>query len=721
MIRDVKTVAEAALYYISLGFAVFPVHRKLNGQCTCNNPDCRSPGKHPRTQNGVKDATKDPAIVNYWWNSIYRGSGIAIATGRVSGFFIVDVDKKDLGDLAWHTFKDDNDIDDTETPIATTINGGHHVFYRMPAEGKVKTDTNVLAKGIDIRGDGGYIVAYPSDGYDFILEQAVGELEIEEAPESILSLVIKKEIVDRPLTKPDTRQVTLHKGEVDKIKSALAFVDSEDYSVWWSIGAALHSTNDPNAFDWWCEWSEQSDKYDHQQQINTWNNFDARKGATDTAIDIDYLYSEAYKVGWQETFDHSDVDIESFNVTNDEFHKLGKEQQKVDKPLETFTARTIDGNFSPEDIPIRKWLITNVLLAGYINLLVSPGAVGKSMITLVEAISVATGIDLLGLGQVQQGKVLVINNEDDDNELNRRVCAICQYYGVDIKLLEGQLFIRSGYSDRVLITSEINRAVAPSMEVIKLINFIKDNSITLVTIDPFVSTHECSENDNSNIDTVIQYFKQIAGITGAAIRLVHHTRKTGGEADHHAGDIESARGASSLKDAARSCHTLARMGNSCAKEHCIDEDTRLRLIRFDSAKNNFSLPDSEATWFYIKSVKIANGETLGVPRPYNLEPTSKQEKISPEKRKANTIHDIGQAALAKLGVEGGKIKAAEIKGDYMNFTGYKSSRADNDFTLLPIGTAKAERIQLKGNFYRICQTKDEKRTAPRYIHLYPEK
>ena len=49
------------------------------------------PGKHPRTRNGVKDATTDRTIIKAWWKR-WPDANIGIATGRASGIFVLDVD-----------------------------------------------------------------------------------------------------------------------------------------------------------------------------------------------------------------------------------------------------------------------------------------------------------------------------------------------------------------------------------------------------------------------------------------------------------------------------------------------------------------------------------------------------------------------------------------------------------------------------------------------------
>ena len=358
MINEKTILLDAALTYAKLGFAVFPVHSKReNGSCTCNNDECKSVGKHPRTTNGLKNATKDPSMIRFWWNNAFKDSNVAIATGRISGFFAVDVDVKHDGLKAWETFKDDYNFDDYETPVQQTPSGGKHVLYNMPVEGKVLTRTNVLAQGIDIRGDGGYIVAAPSEGYSYESDQGIGEIQLQEAPESILKEVVKVITVaknDTPATIPTAGLYELGKDETNKIKDALQHVDPDDHSMWWSIGAALHSTNGLDAFKWWCEWAQQSDKFDHNEHTTKWADFDARRGNTETAIYIEYLYSEAEKNGWVETFDHSDCFFDP-NITNEEFQmmRVNTEKQKLELKLPASFIDQQPSELVPQLLPVK--------------------------------------------------------------------------------------------------------------------------------------------------------------------------------------------------------------------------------------------------------------------------------------------------------------------------------------------------------------------------------
>jgi AAA domain len=78
----------------------------------------------------------------------------------------------------------------------------------------------------------------------------------------------------------------------------------------------------------------------------------------------------------------------------------------------------------------------------------APGGTGKSSLVLAEAVAMATGKDLLGVGYTPERKlrVWVWNGEDPIDEAQRRIAAICLHYGVKREHIEGQLFLDSGRS-----------------------------------------------------------------------------------------------------------------------------------------------------------------------------------------------------------------------------------------------------------------------------------
>jgi hypothetical protein len=55
-----------ALDYARRGLPVFPVHSFIGGICTCDNPQCGDPAKHPINHNGFLGATTDPEQIRKW-------------------------------------------------------------------------------------------------------------------------------------------------------------------------------------------------------------------------------------------------------------------------------------------------------------------------------------------------------------------------------------------------------------------------------------------------------------------------------------------------------------------------------------------------------------------------------------------------------------------------------------------------------------------------------
>ena len=74
----------------------------------------------------------------------------------------------------------------------------------------------------------------------------------------------------------------------------------------------------------------------------------------------------------------------------------------------------------------------------------APGGAGKSNLSLVEAISMAVGRDLVYGNRIRRYRVWYHNAEDPLVEIHRRLAAICEHYELDMGDLEGWLFVTSG-------------------------------------------------------------------------------------------------------------------------------------------------------------------------------------------------------------------------------------------------------------------------------------
>lgn len=159
------TVSELALRYARKGIAVLPLHwpvRDAAGlRCSCGKADCGSPAKHPFAKlaaHGLRDASKDQNVVGPWFEN--HELNVGIATGAVSGIVALDIDPRHGGDETLAALEREHG------PLAKTWRfltggGGEHILFQHPGN-TVPNSAGKIGPGIDLRGDGGYIVAPPS-------------------------------------------------------------------------------------------------------------------------------------------------------------------------------------------------------------------------------------------------------------------------------------------------------------------------------------------------------------------------------------------------------------------------------------------------------------------------------------------------------------------------------------------------------------------------------
>lgn len=157
---------EYALSYANQGYAVFPLQPN---------------GKQPLTEHGFKDASRDAEVIRQWWNK-WPEANVGIATGRISGIVVLDVDRKHGVDGVVSAAE----LDLTPTLVIKTPSGGFHLFYKAPA-GVIVPRRIGVKPGLDILGEGGYVVAAGSWVNGAVYEIARNR-PIAECPEILINL-----------------------------------------------------------------------------------------------------------------------------------------------------------------------------------------------------------------------------------------------------------------------------------------------------------------------------------------------------------------------------------------------------------------------------------------------------------------------------------------------------------------------------------------------------
>ena len=140
---------KAALAYARRGVPVFP---------------CQPGAKRPLTLNGHWDATKDPHAIEQWWKR-WPSANVGVPTGKKSGIVVLDVDVTTGGPKSLAKLERKG-VPVSKTARARTGGGGIHIYFRYPKGTEIRNSAGLLGPGLDVRGEGGYVVVPPSRTQD---------------------------------------------------------------------------------------------------------------------------------------------------------------------------------------------------------------------------------------------------------------------------------------------------------------------------------------------------------------------------------------------------------------------------------------------------------------------------------------------------------------------------------------------------------------------------
>lgn len=187
----------AALEWADRGFDVLPLHSiDDEGVCTCAKSDCSSPGKHPRTRRGFHDASRDPKIIEVWFQKWRLASvGVVPGSGRC---VVIDIDPRNI---ETNELRDWMSVHEDEFANAPTVltgeyptGRGRHIWLRS----KVAAEVGVgqIRDGIEWKASSGYVLVPPSrHAGGSIYEHAAGSFEaMPNSPDWLDRLVATKPI-----------------------------------------------------------------------------------------------------------------------------------------------------------------------------------------------------------------------------------------------------------------------------------------------------------------------------------------------------------------------------------------------------------------------------------------------------------------------------------------------------------------------------------------------
>lgn len=314
----------------------------------------------------------------------------------------------------------------------------------------------------------------------------------------------------------------------------------------------------------------------------------------------------------------------------------------------------------PASLPERDWLFGKHYIRKYATASVGPGGGGKTAHSISETLAMVTGRPLLDPdGPLTKPlRVWWINAEDPQPEIDRRFHAAAKHFDVTEDQIGGRLFTDSGRDQEFVIARTEGRdlkVVEPF--VAEMVAEIKLREIDVVIVDPFVSTHEAQENDNSAMQRVTAAWVRVADDANCCVELVHHVAKNQGEVT-----ADSARGGGAFKDKVRSMRVFNVMTDAEAAKVGVDDPRA--YFRLDMGKVNM-VASGRSQWRRFVSVPLGNGQGLvktgdeiGVVESWRWPSADVLAERQTEARRA-VVADVPAETLAglKVRLENGDYKA----------------------------------------------------------------
>ena len=465
-------IIEEALKYISLGFSVMPL-RKISkdekGDKVIGYPDgWKKYQEHVATKEEISQ-----------WN--YENLGIV--TGNISDIVVLDTD----------TYKETFDKELLQsfnlpiTPVQNTASGGKQYILRRPKGMIIRNAVCIGTKGsgIDIRGDGGMIIAPPSrtDYGEYYWIISPFDEPIADIPPKLLELLTKSSEVEYKPSKTLSELTGLKEGE-GRNSAMTSFIGK--------LLIYIHPS----------KWDEEV--LPMAQAVN--NTYSPPLDSKE----FFNIYKSITKI-------ESDRRLKLNTKTN----AMENETEQVE-----YSPSLTHLELMTKEFPPARYTIEPFFEQGTVNMISAPPNSWKSWFIFLFAVAVASGKVLLDKFKTEKTNVMIVNEEDSPRLIQDRLRLI----NADDTSL--QIYYRIAQGSK--LTKEF---------IDSLIKEAKEKDIGLIMFDSLRAVHEADENSSTEMQGVMDLFKKIAR-ENITVIFTHHNRKKGmfSKGD----DAESSRGSSAI-------------------------------------------------------------------------------------------------------------------------------------------------------------------------------
>lgn len=441
-----------ALEYLARGWSVIP----------CTPKDKRPLVRWQEYQ--TRRPTEDE--VRAWWTANPNAS-IAIVTGKISGLAVVDVDPGRGGTC--------DDL--PPTVVVRTGGGGWHYYYRYPATGSVPS--GVGADGIDVRGDGGYVIAPPSVHQSGDVYSWAKGGELSPCPARFLA--------------------------GSKVKAETPTDDTDRWLSRIISGGIVGGGRNDTATKYAGYLAGKQVPLDVAKQLVTqWNRkLDNPLDSGELETTIESAYRTAKRNG-------------------------GRAREDEDKPFTAMSFGDFTLKYGGESV---KWLVPGWMPEATIAFLVAPPGSYKSWLMWDLAVSVATGKPMMGVTPERTGPVLVMQQEDAHgiNAQRSNLVLYAKHGIIPPAMTEDSLMYEMPSGNiPIYVREERDFRFSDPKSMAGLEEWIEKHRPVLVCLDPLYSAASNEEYMAKDIDAMFK-MKELRDKYGVTFCILHHTNKGAGD------------------------------------------------------------------------------------------------------------------------------------------------------------------------------------------------
>lgn len=606
---------DRALELAQRGFAIFPVKEGSK------DPPLTKWGKGGDGER----ATTDPSIIRQWWKS-WPNANIAIATGP-SNLLVVDVDVKDGKDGGGAFLK----LDLMYAPIPMTLtvrtpSGGWHSYFRVKVPVGCRTNLlkDQIGEGIDIRSEGGYVVAPGSELPTGVYEYEDPNVPIAAAPQELLDVINQEQ-------DPSPGSVEPGRFSPEQLEEMLTHLDPTEYrdhGRWFQIMCACHHATQGEGCEEFVAWSTSDPWYsDHDEIIRyRWGTLGGKSSRPKDLVTEATLVQHVREAGGVIPGESAADDFPPLPDLSGGSKRFLTLEEIKHLPLPTYLIY----GFIPEE--------SLVVLFG------APGTY-KTFLALHAVLCVANGTPFFDR-PVMQGEVFYLAGESPAG-FRLRIAAWEQHYGYasgppPFCLQPGGAVLNQG--------NEVDKLIKDILAISK--------SPKLIVIDTLQVYLEGNENSPEHMGAFVRACLKLRDKTKGTVLVIHHLGKDANK---------GARGHTSLAGSADAMFEMTKQGLlaqlMCRKMKEADDQIQITLepltvvVEPDGAfADSLVLIESEQS-FNTEEVKIRalatrlNGKGLKV----LVEALDKELGLKDSTARRRIQKAIPEGEEKAIMVEGGKL------------------------------------------------------------------